>query len=115
MYREITTAEFISKLKNERDKLEIIDVREPHEFSSVRIKGSKLMPMRELGERLSEIDWSKEVVFICRSGARSGHVANVLASAGYKPINLSGGISMLEMNCQECVDRGLLDDSYFEK
>ena len=38
-------------------------------YESVHIKGSKLIPMNELVRRIKEINWNKEVVFVCRSGS----------------------------------------------
>lgn len=78
-------------IKSGKDKLEIIDVREPEEYKAIRIKGSKLIPLNELPDRMGEIDWDKEVVFICRSGSRSNMAASLFA--GSKDIkNLQYGI-----------------------
>lgn len=78
-------------IKNKKDKLEIIDVRQPDEYQAVHIKDSKLIPMGEIQGRLDEIDWNKEVVFICRSGSRSKLVASLI-SAGREVKNLRYGI-----------------------
>jgi hypothetical protein len=47
--------------------------------------------MNQLQARLSEIDWSKDVVFICRSGSRSNLMAHVV-EAGREIKNLEYGI-----------------------
>jgi rhodanese-related sulfurtransferase len=78
-------------IKNEKDNLEIIDVREPPEYAIIHIKNSKLIPMNELEERLDEIDWKKKVVFICRSGSRSKLMASLVAK-DKKILNLQYGI-----------------------
>ncbi|MDO8260105.1 MAG: rhodanese-like domain-containing protein [Candidatus Magasanikbacteria bacterium] len=89
--RNIDIQEF-KKLLNENQKgLEIIDVREEDEFEIIHIKNSKLIPMMGIQNRLSEIDWNKTVVFVCRSGARSGYVARSL-NGDYESLNLEGGI-----------------------
>jgi rhodanese-related sulfurtransferase len=67
MYKEITPVEFKEKFLNNRDNLEIIDVREEYEFNQIKIKGSKLIPLNSMQNHLDEIDWGKEVIFICRS------------------------------------------------
>ena len=67
MYKEITSVEFREKFLNEKENLEIIDVREEYEFDQVRIKGSKLIPLQNMQAHLDKINWNKEVVFICRS------------------------------------------------
>lgn len=68
---EITSVEFKKKFLVDSSLLELIDVREPSEFQEIHVIGSKLIPMGEIERRFKEIDWSKEVIFICRSGGRS--------------------------------------------
>ncbi len=72
----------------------LIDVREPEEHAQARIRGSVLMPMSELRQRLREIPRDREVIFYCRSGNRSGQVVEYLSDQlGYENvINLAGGI-----------------------
>jgi rhodanese-related sulfurtransferase len=48
--------------------------------------------MKELLSRVDEIDWEKEVVFICRSGARSRMIANIISSMDKNVNNLQYGI-----------------------
>lgn len=80
-------------LAQHRENLELIDVRENAEFQQIRIKGSRLMPMSTLMSRLHEIDWNKQVVFICRSGNRSGMMAGMVAQRhGKSVLNLRSGI-----------------------
>ena len=75
------------------DKLELIDVREPWEFETCSIDGSRNIPMTELESCLDSIDTSKETVLICHHGMRSLQIANYLESMGYlRMINLEGGI-----------------------
>jgi rhodanese-related sulfurtransferase len=90
MYREINVTEFKEKFLNNFDNLELIDVREKSEFEQIKIKGSKLISMGELENKISEIDWNKEVIFICRTGSRSGYVTRILNENGYNSTNLAG-------------------------
>ncbi|MDD3645975.1 MAG: rhodanese-like domain-containing protein [Candidatus Gracilibacteria bacterium] len=113
MIKEITATEFKTKYLNNLDTLELIDVREESEFNQIKIKGSKLIPINQLGQSLNEIDWSKEVIFICRTGARSEYVTSALKEMGYEGINLAGGINILRMNCEECIEKGDLNRDYF--
>jgi rhodanese-related sulfurtransferase len=72
---------------------ELLDVREPWEFELARIEGSKLIPMGELAERVSELDPAQETVVICHHGNRSAHVTQALAGAGFANVlNLEGGL-----------------------
>jgi rhodanese-related sulfurtransferase len=63
MVKNITFKEFRGMFKNNKDELEIIDVREKDEHELIRIKGSKLIPLDDIEARINEIDWSKIVVF----------------------------------------------------
>lgn len=101
----IKGAEFKEMLEKEAGNLEIIDVRGPDEFDLVKIKGSKLIPLDEIGERLEEIDWKKKVVLVCRSGSRSGHVAQILASQDKEVINLQGGVYELNLDQCDCLEK----------
>jgi rhodanese-related sulfurtransferase len=79
-------------LRQGPDRIEIIDVRGKEEFEEVRIRGSKLIPLDDLPRRVAEIDWDKEVVFVCRSGRRSRLVAAMAAASGAEVKNLRFGI-----------------------
>jgi len=103
MYKEISTINFKEKFLNTPDSLEIIDVREVYEFNQLRIKGSKLISMWHLWNKLDEINWDKEVIFICRSWARSWYITNILNSKWYNSKNLAWGIEILRLNCEECM------------
>ncbi len=114
MYREISAMEFKEKFLNNFDTLELIDVREKSEFEQIKIKNSKLIPIGELKNKINEIDWSKKVIFICRTGSRSAYVTRILNENGYNSINLAGWINILRLNCEECISQWQLDSRYFE-
>ena len=60
------------------DKFQFIDVREPHEYQIARIPGAKLIPLNDVPKRLGELDPDAEVIVHCKSGVRSGKVADFL-------------------------------------
>ena len=97
------------KLKTNPENLEIIDVREPEEHRQVRVKGSKLIPMNELVSRIGEINWDKEVVFLCRSGARSAMIANLISAMGKNIENLAYGILECQQGDGEFLEGDLVD------
>ncbi len=104
--QNIDSRQFKEMLDKERDSLEIIDVREKDEADLVRVKGSKLIPMNELQGRLNEIDWNKKVVFLCRSGARSEYMADIIERQTQKNIiNLAGGIYQLNLDDCDCLEK----------
>lgn len=77
----------------DRDDVIVIDVREQWEYDEGHIPNVTHIPMDDIPNRLSEIPTDKEVVVTCRSGNRSGQVADFLRQQGYTNIhNMSGGI-----------------------
>ena|GEM_PF-1261970 len=93
--KNIDSQEFKELLSEEGSNVEIVDVREDDEFAMIKIKGSKLIPVSQIGTRLNEIDWGKKVVVVCRSGSRSSYIAAHLAAMGKDVMNLQGGIQEL--------------------
>jgi glyoxylase-like metal-dependent hydrolase (beta-lactamase superfamily II)/rhodanese-related sulfurtransferase len=75
--------------------VQIVDVREPDEFRGPlgHIRGSKLIPIGELKQRIAEIDPAKPIVTVCRAGARSTQAAVMLRREGFEDVaNLAGGM-----------------------
>lgn len=77
---------------------QVVDVREPWELERASIRHpnfvSTPIPMATIPLRLPEVDKSRHVLVMCRSGGRSMQVANFLAQNGYTDIhNLQGGIT----------------------
>jgi len=71
----------------------VLDVRTPEEFAEGHIAGAKLIPVKELENRLAEVPNDRQVYVYCRSGVRSVQASEILASAGYTHIeNIEGGI-----------------------
>jgi len=76
------------------DDIQLIDVREPHEWEIARISGARLIPLDGLGESLHTIDQDRDLVFYCRTGARSAAAVIQLQAAGFTRVwNLAGGIA----------------------
>jgi adenylyltransferase/sulfurtransferase len=74
------------------EEVYILDVREPWEYKIAQI-GGKLIPLKEVPQRLSEIDRDREVIVQCKSGGRSQRIAELLKQQGYpRVVNLAGGI-----------------------
>jgi sulfur-carrier protein adenylyltransferase/sulfurtransferase len=91
---EMTAAELKERL-DRGDRLTIIDVREPFEWNIGNLEpyGARLIPLKQLPERMGEISPGDEVVLQCRSGGRSMQAAEFLRAHGYPRLwNLEGGI-----------------------
>jgi sulfur-carrier protein adenylyltransferase/sulfurtransferase len=86
----------VQELKARRDRgdeLELIDVREPHEWAICRIDGARLLPLGSLPERLHELDTAKTYAVHCKTGVRSAKAVALLQRAGFKRVhNVAGGI-----------------------
>ncbi len=88
---EITPAQYLAR-REQGEQLTLLDVREDWELKIASVAGTLDIPMGQVAERLAEIDPSKEVVVLCRSGRRSLEVAKFLEQRGLRASNLTGGI-----------------------
>ena len=71
----------------------LVDVREVSEFAEVRAEDVVLLPMSTLPPRLEELPRDRELLFICRSGSRSGQVVAYLQANGWQDVaNVAGGM-----------------------
>ena len=93
-YEEITATELNSWLNNKPD-VQIIDVREQHEYDFARIPGATLIPLNQIVNRICEIPKDKTTVVQCKGGVRSAKAIGYLQDAGFKGrlVNLKGGIT----------------------
>jgi rhodanese-related sulfurtransferase len=73
-------------------EIELIDVRQPHEYEAGRIAGARLVELSELQVEAETIDRERPVVFYCRSGARSALAAQAFSGAGWDAHNMAGGL-----------------------
>ena len=92
--QEITATELKTRLDN-REDVQIIDVREPNEYAIARIPNSIHIPLGQVLNRISEIDPSRETVVHCKMGGRSAKAIEALTRAGFHGslTNLKGGIT----------------------
>ena len=88
---EITAPQLVERLKT--NHLQLIDVREPHEWDICRIDGATLIPLGQIENRISELDREQEVIVYCKMGGRSKKAYNLLRDKGFTDLrNLTGGI-----------------------
>ena len=90
--KEVTPTE-LKKMIDCKEDFQLIDVREEHEVDIASI-GGELIPMGDVMDNVDKISRDKKVVIYCRSGNRSGAVAQALeAHHGFTNVyNLQGGI-----------------------
>ncbi|MDI9819871.1 MULTISPECIES: rhodanese-like domain-containing protein [unclassified Legionella] len=95
---EIATID-VQELKTRREDdpdLCLIDVREAHEWQTLRIPGASHIPKDELAYRIKAAvpDLDKPVYLHCRGGVRSLDAASCLMALGYKEVySVDGGIA----------------------
>lgn len=71
----------------------IVDVREPWECAEVRPEDALELPMSQLPAALDQLPRDRELLFICRSGNRSGQVVAYLQANGWEGVsNVEGGM-----------------------
>jgi adenylyltransferase/sulfurtransferase len=75
------------------DDIDLVDVREPHEWEIARIDGARLAPLSSFASAIGSFDGNRDVVVYCKSGGRSAKVVQALQQAGLTRVwNLEGGI-----------------------
>ncbi|MFW9811847.1 MAG: rhodanese-like domain-containing protein [Candidatus Thorarchaeota archaeon] len=72
-----------------RSELDIIDVREPHEFVEERIEGSRSIPLSDFGEEAATIDSDRFIATICPRGNRGTTAASILLREGKTDVKVS--------------------------
>ena len=70
-----------------------VDVRTQQEWDQGHIAGSKLIPLDVLQSRMNELPRDKDIVVVCKSGARSKEGTTLLRQAGFtRATCMTGGI-----------------------
>lgn len=89
------TPEELKKRIDAGEKLNIVDVREPHEHEAFNI-GGQLVPLGRIQTmQADELDALKdqELIVYCRSGNRSGQACLILDTMGFtNTVNVVGGM-----------------------
>ena len=71
---------------------QVVDVREEREWDAGRMPGSAHIELNELTPRSEEVAKDRPVVFVCRTGNRSGMAADAFREAGWDAHNMAGGL-----------------------
>jgi len=91
----ITPLELKRKI-SEGMRLCLLDVRESHELDISRIREAECIniPVKQVLERMNELDTSREIVVFCRFGLQSLKAVRILKEHGFTKLHhLEGGIS----------------------
>ncbi|MFK8019782.1 MAG: rhodanese-like domain-containing protein [Pseudomonadales bacterium] len=87
----------VAQSRSTRTEPVLLDVRTSEEYDGElgHIDGSLLIPLKELANRVSELEQHKDknIVVVCRSGVRSTTAAAILTGLGFEKVsNLQGGM-----------------------
>ncbi|GAC1493902.1 MAG: rhodanese-like domain-containing protein [Pseudarthrobacter sp.] len=88
---EITPQQLADQLQS-GSNAQILDVRESDEVAEGMIPGAKHIALGELAARLNDLDKSRPVIAVCRSGRRSAAAADQLTTAGFTAYTMPGGM-----------------------
>ncbi len=86
----------LARAEHEAGRAVLIDIREPSEHATGVVAGARLLPMRQLSQRLGEIptDPRQPVLLICNTQNRSSATLRALRERGYGHVRfVSGGMS----------------------
>ena len=90
--QEITPVELAERLKR-GDDFDLVDVREHFEIEIAALPGARVIPLGEIPDSFDQLDRTREIVVMCRSGKRSADAVRQLQAAGFGHVwNLAGGI-----------------------
>ena len=70
----------------------VVDVREPSEYATGHVPGARLIPAREIRERIYELPRGSTVYLICANGARSMDLIPFMRAVGYDAYTVAGGM-----------------------
>lgn len=70
----------------------LLDVREKGEWNAGHVKGARHLPLGEVARKMATLPRDRQIVCVCRSGARSARATKILQAAGYNAVNLDGGM-----------------------
>jgi rhodanese-related sulfurtransferase len=88
------------------ERVQLVDVREPHEHAHARIDGARLIPLRTLPARAAELDPGAETIVYCHHGVRSAQAVDYLRGLGFRQArNLTGGIDAWSVDVDSRVKR----------
>ena len=91
-FESVPVSEFAELISD--TTVQLVDVRTPQEYAAGNIAGSVNIDVKGddfAGEALKKLDKKRVVAVYCRSGRRSKKAAGILASEGFKVVELDTG------------------------
>ncbi len=94
---DIKADELLNRMQN-GEQLNLLDVREPIEFTTYNIGGTNI-PLGKLNAVANNLNYTKneEIIVICKMGLRSETGQHILQHHGFNNVrNLEGGLLALQ-------------------
>ena len=90
---EVTVQDMKRALDNPSLGIQVIDVREPAEYQLAHVKGTILLPLSALPQRITELDPARSYYLHCKGGVRSLKALQFLREHGFQSLkSVKGGI-----------------------
>jgi adenylyltransferase/sulfurtransferase len=90
---EVTVRELQEAVLHPERGIEVVDVREAHEYAVAHLPGARLLPLSELPQRWRELDPRKPAYLYCRAGGRSLQAVAFLKQVGFRSVrSVRGGL-----------------------
>ena len=102
----LTPQELASLLDKSPESIDLIDVRGTGEYREVHIPAARNIPLHLIPLQMNEIKKDKQVIIICRSGARSSQACSLLDAEKMACYNLTGGMIEFEREFPQLVVHG---------
>jgi len=85
---------YVQQQRQVQAAMQLIDVREAHEYARAHIAGAVLCPLSQAATWIEQLDRESELIIMCHHGVRSEHVAEALVTRfGYTNVaTMDGGI-----------------------
>ena len=89
----LITAQDLYNAIEDKDEITIIDVRDAKAFEEEHIENAINIPLREVRQRIDELDPTQRIAVYCNSGRTSYTVQRILLNRGFEKVaNLTGGL-----------------------
>lgn len=99
------TVEEARLLLDAPDAPQLVDCRQPEEWSIVRIAGATLAPLPELLDHVEGLDPARPVLVYCHHGIRSINAAVLLERHGFTAMSMRGGIDAWSLRIDPSLPR----------
>ncbi len=82
----------------------LVDVRNDDEWNAGHAPSALYITLSEVPTRYSEIPRDRDIIVVCRAGARSLKAAELLEAQGFNAYNLTGGMQSWEASNLTVID-----------